>query len=98
MIEALVLPVGDRPIRKKRGEAPFATFQQRRISLNVEISLLLPGKTRVRQVLGRGAAADRDIDRSLRAFAQLVIGGEDFPLKRLRERCASYLMADRAFF
>jgi hypothetical protein len=65
VIEALVDAVGDRAVGEERGKRTAAVLQQRGVALHVQIGLLLAGEARIRQILRRGAAAHRDIERQL---------------------------------
>jgi hypothetical protein len=58
VIEALDLPIADRPVGEQRGVAATARLQQGVFAADVEEALLLSGEARVRQVLRRGAGAD----------------------------------------
>ena len=55
MVELHFLAVGDGPVGEKGGEAGPARFQQHVVPADVEIGILLAGKGRVGQILGRGA-------------------------------------------
>ena len=55
--------IRDGAIREQRGKAALAGVEQGRMALDIQVGFLLPGKARVGQILGGGAAADGDIDR-----------------------------------
>ena len=59
VVEALDLAVADGPVGEQRGVAAAAGVQQFPLARDVQEGLLLPGEARVRQVLGRRAAAHR---------------------------------------
>ncbi len=59
VVEALVDPVGDRPVGEQRGLAAAHGIQQQCRPAHVQVALVLAGEARRRQVLGRGRAADR---------------------------------------
>ena len=91
MVEAFVGAIRDRPISKKRGEAAPACMEQRVAALHIEVRLLLARKARVRQVLGRGAAAHGNIKRMRGIRRQLSVCLCD----RLLKVCGYFRRHDR---
>jgi hypothetical protein len=78
VVEPLVLPVADRPVREQRGVAALAGVQQRLFPGDVEEGLLLTGEAGLGQVLGRGAAPHRHIRAvALQAGSELPVGLPD---------------------
>jgi hypothetical protein len=81
--EAVVLAIGDRPIGEQRGEAALDRGEQLRLAANIEEGLELTREARLRQILGGGAAADRDVRiLALELRRHVAIGARD----RVRER------------
>jgi hypothetical protein len=64
MIEPLGLTIADGTIGKERRKAASAVVEQRPFVLDVEEGLLLPGKTRVGEILCGGAGPDRDVNQT----------------------------------
>ena len=60
--EALVDPIGDRPVVVERGEDLEDVPQDRIDADDIQDGLLLAGERRVGQVFGRGAGAHRKRD------------------------------------
>ena len=79
MVKLLIDPIGDGAIGEQGGETAFARVQQCEVPLHIQVALLLPGKTGVRQIFGGGAAAHRDINR--RAAAESFVGLHDGPFQ-----------------
>ena len=65
MIEAFLLAIADRPIRKERRVTFAARLNNCVFAGDVQKSFLLAGEARIRQILSRRAAADRDIHHAL---------------------------------
>ena len=61
MVEALVFTIRNRTVGEQRREARANLVQKLLRPSDVQVSLLLSGKGRVRQVLSRRAASDRNI-------------------------------------
>ena len=70
VVEALVLPVGDRPVGEERSEDVPRTLEQRVEASHVQVRFLLPREGRVGQVLRGGRAAHRHVGLGA------VLGGE----------------------
>ena len=62
VVKALIGAIRDGAIGEQRGKAALAGVEQRGMALDIQVGLLLPGKARVWQILGGGAAAHGDID------------------------------------
>src|SRR3989442_61593 len=61
VVEALIDAVRDGAISEQGGQAALAGVEQGSMALDIQVGFLLPGKAGVRQILGRGTAADGDI-------------------------------------
>ena len=59
--KAELMPIGDRPRGVQRGKALFGLVDEIGEARNVQKGVLLPGKTRLRQILGRSRGAHRDV-------------------------------------
>ena len=81
MVKAFVVPVRNRAIGKQRSEAALAAFQDRSISLNVQVGFLLARKARIRQIFRGGATTNCDVQGFGGVFAQFVVSGEDLLLE-----------------
>ena len=78
VIETVVLAVHDCSVGEQRGVAFAAGAQQLGFSVNVQVSFLLPGEARLRQILrGRAAANSHRQRRSPAAPRKLPVGGAD---------------------
>ncbi len=76
MVEAVRRPIDDRAVGEERSEAAAASLDQRRLALDVQKALVLPGETGVRQVLGGGGAADGHADIAAPAQQFAVSGAQ----------------------
>jgi hypothetical protein len=97
MVEALRDAVADGAVGEQRGEAAPAGVKQRGLAPDVEVALLLAGKARRRQILGRGARAHRDVD-GIAAPAtprQLAVGARHLGGKGLRKFAVEERLPDR---
>ena len=78
VIESVGLPIHDRPVGEQRGEAATTRLQQRLLSPDVEETLELAGKAGSREILGRRATPDRDIEACPAGLeTQFAIGARD---------------------
>ena len=88
MVEALVDPVGDRPVGEQRGLAAAHGIEQHRRPAHVEVGLVLAGEARGRQVLRRRGAPHRHGQQFLAVFLpQRRIGLEHLRLGLRRQAC-----------
>ena len=101
MVKAHVRAVPDRPRREEARKGVADGIENEGRAAHVEVALLLAGKTRVRQVLGRRGRADGDVRGVLTVLArQCGVGlhdvGLDGPRQRgLRDRRPDALRATR---
>jgi len=78
VIEAVGLSVHYRPVGEQRGETATTRPQKRLLSTDVEETFELTGKAGPREILGRRAAPDRDIEACPAGLeTQFAIGARD---------------------
>ena len=100
VIEAVLGPVGDRPVAEQRDDAAVVRRDHRIGAAHVEEALLLPGEAGLGQVLRRGRRTDGDRHVEFADPAtQIVIGGPNVALECLAHaggsKCGTYGGADR---
>ncbi len=61
VVKSLFFPVGNGPVREQRGHAIFACRKQSLCSGDIQKRFLLPGKTGLWHILGRGAGPGRHV-------------------------------------
>ncbi len=77
VIETLVDPIGDRPVGEQRRVAAPDRIQHHLLATDVQIGIVLAGKARGRQILGRGRRAHRDRQILAIGLHELAPGGQD---------------------
>ena len=60
MIKAVIDTIDDGAVGEQRGEAAAAGLDEGFVTANVEVALVLPGETRLGQILGGCGTADGD--------------------------------------
>ena len=81
VVEAVVDAIDDGAVGEDRGEAAPARLDYIGLAAHVQETLMLPGETGGRQILGSRRAAHRDCDFGTASLFERPVGGRDFGAK-----------------